>query len=313
MDVTQLKTLIHVAELGSLSKAADRLNIVQPALSRQVRMLEHELGVLLFERHGRGMVLTDVGRDIVAQATAVMAALDAIRDVAAGKDASYRGLVMVGAPPTVAEIATLPLVNRIREQHPDLSLRLLSGFSGHLLDWLHRGEVDVAVSYDPEALRSVRIEPVMMEALLLVAPGDAGLSLDHPVPFARLAEHPLIMPSPRHGLRRILETCAKRAGVELKAQLEADSFRAMVDLVRDGHGMTVLPLAPIFSMVEAGSLSVARLVDPSPSRKLVIAYPADRPVSPAAKFVGRTIVDIAADLVARGIWMGSMLTEKGAT
>ena len=121
------------------------------------------------------------------------------------------------------------------------------------------------------------------------------------------------MPSPRHGLRRILETCAKRAGVELNAQLEADSFRAMVDLVRDGHGMTVLPLAPIFSMVEAGSLSVARLVDPSPSRKLVIAYPADRPVSPAAKFVGRTIVDIAADLVARGIWMGSMLTEKGAT
>jgi DNA-binding transcriptional LysR family regulator len=64
MDISQLKTLIHVAELGSLSKAADRLNIAQPALSPQVQLLEQELGVYLFERHGRGMVLTDAGREV---------------------------------------------------------------------------------------------------------------------------------------------------------------------------------------------------------------------------------------------------------
>src|SRR5215217_9529123 len=69
MDISQLKTLIHVAELGSLSKAADRLNIAQPALSRQIRLLEEELGIFLFERHGRGMVITDAGRKALARAT----------------------------------------------------------------------------------------------------------------------------------------------------------------------------------------------------------------------------------------------------
>src|SRR5690242_15274567 len=79
MDVVQLKTLIHVAELGSLSKAADRLNIAQPALSRQIRLLEDELGVFLFDRPGRGMVITEVGREVLDHATRVMAELEAIR------------------------------------------------------------------------------------------------------------------------------------------------------------------------------------------------------------------------------------------
>ena len=71
MDVVQLKTLIHVAELGSLSKASDRLHIAQPALSRQIRLLEKELGTYLFDRHGRGMEITDAGREVLAHATPV--------------------------------------------------------------------------------------------------------------------------------------------------------------------------------------------------------------------------------------------------
>jgi DNA-binding transcriptional LysR family regulator len=309
MDISQLKTLIHVAELGSLSKAAARIGIAQPALSRQIRMLEQELGVRLFDRHGRGMVATEMGRDIVQHAARVMAEMEALRETAASKDPSLRGVVMIGTTPTVAEIVTVPLVRHIREAHPHLSVRLSSAFSGHLLDWLQRGELEMAVSYDPETQLSLRIEPVMMEDLLLVTAGPGGVRLDQPVAFASLAGLDLILPSLRHGLRRILEQCARRAGVELTARIEADSLGGMIDLVRHGFGATVLPLAPIFSLVEAGVLSVAPLVDPAPSRKLVIAYPADRKTSPAAKFVGRAFVEIAADLVGRKIWVGRMLTD----
>src|SRR4051794_16953846 len=96
MDVAQLKTLIHVAELGSLSKAADRLRIAQPALSRQIRLLEKELGTVLFERHGRGMVITEVGREVLNHATRVMTELDAIRNVTSEESPSFKGLVSIG-------------------------------------------------------------------------------------------------------------------------------------------------------------------------------------------------------------------------
>src|SRR3954466_3737290 len=99
MDISQLKTLIHVAELGSVSKAADRLNIAQPALSRQIRLLEQELGAYLFERHGRGMVITEMGREVLAHAVRIMAEMDAIRDTVSEGRTSFRGSISIGTTP----------------------------------------------------------------------------------------------------------------------------------------------------------------------------------------------------------------------
>lgn len=307
MDITQLKTLIHVADLGSLSKAADRLNIAQPALSRQIRLLESELGVHLFERHGRGMVITAIGRDVLEHAVRIMAEMEAIQNTAAGSGAYYRGMVVIGTMPTVAEIVTVPLVRRIKEAHPALAVRFSSAFSGYLLDSLQRGELDLVVSYDPKPLKSLRIIPIIMERLLFVGPGDYRLRLDEPVPFSRLSEQPLVMPSPRHGLRTIMEDCARQAGVELRASVEADSFGSMIDLMRNGFGPTMLPLAPIHGLVTSGVLSAAPVMNPTPERKLVLAYPVDRPISPAARFAGQTLIDIATDLVRRDVWIGKMI------
>ncbi|MCM2505941.1 LysR substrate-binding domain-containing protein [Aureimonas altamirensis] len=311
MDVTQLKTLIHVAELGSLSKAADRLHVAQPALSRQVRLLEQELGVTLFERHGRGMVVTDVGRDILEHASRILAEMEAIRNVAAGTGKELAGTATIGTTPTVAEIITVPLVRELRERHPRLNLRLASAFSGHLLDWLQRGELELAVSYDPPPMRSLRIVPVMLEELLLVQAAPAGLQPD-PLPFASLADMELVLPSSRHGLRAIVEDCALRAGVSLKAGVEADSFGAMIDLVRNGFGATLLPLAPIYALVQSGALGATPVIDPVPTRKLVLAYPSDRPVARATRLVAETFVSIAADLVERRVWAGRMLADPPA-
>lgn len=307
MDVAQLRTLIHVAELGSLSKAADRLRIAQPALSRQIRQLEEELGVQLFERHGRGMVITAVGAEVLDHAVRVMAELDSLRNTVAEGRSSFRGTVMIGATPTVGQMITLPLVKRIQAAHPLLSVRIATAFSGYLLDWLQRGDLEVAISYDPQTTRSLRIAPVMDENLLFVGPPQERLELSKPAPFSRLADYELILPSPRHGLRRIVDDCARSAGVALRTRVEVESFNVMVDLVREGLGMTVLPLAPIAPLVEQGALTAAPLTDPSPSRRLVVAYSAERPINPAARFVGREFAAIAADFVARNVWAGRML------
>lgn len=307
MDVVQLKTLIHVAELGSLSKASDRLHIAQPALSRQIRQLEKELGVYLFERHGRGMVITDAGNEVLQHATRIMDELEAIRSSVSGGQACLRGAVAIGTTPTIAEIATVPLVTRIREAHPELSIRISSAFSGYLVDWLQRGELELAISYDLEPLHTLRIVPVMMENLILVGPVSARLSMDTPVNFSHLVGESLVLPSARHGLRKILDQCAADVGFKLITQVEADSFGAMIDLVRHGFGFTVLPLASIYGHLQNGSLCAAPLIEPTPMRKVVMVSPADRRVSPATRYVGETFVQLASELVEQGIWAGHML------
>lgn len=307
MQVIQLRTLLHVAELGSLSKAADRLGIAQPALSRQIRQMESELGSLIFVRHGRGMVLTDLGREILKPAADILLKLDEIRGLAAAGTQFEQGLVRFGMPPTIAEVMTVPLTRALRADHPRLSLRISSAFSGHLLDWLKRDELDCCVCYDPEVPTTMRIVPLLHEQLFLVGSAQQRLSMDRPVSFESLRREPLILPSARQGLRPIIDLCARQRGVELSAVVEADAFGAMIELVRNGFGYTIMSLAPIYRQIKSSVLTAAPLVDPSPSRCLVIAYPVDRPVVSAARYVGQTFAGLTAEFVAQGILAGHIL------
>lgn len=306
MEIAHLRTLIHVAELGSLSRAADRLGIAQPALGRQIRLLEAELGAPVFTRHGRGMEPTELGRRLIGPAGEVLAQLDEIRNLAARCDDTHVGNVHFGMTPTVAEVMTVPLALAVRQAHPGLNLRIESAFSGHLMDWLKRGELDFCVSYDPNPTGPVRTEPILFESLLLVGNARSNLALDRPVEFGSLTEFDLVLPSPRHGLRRIVDDFAGRAGLTLRPTIETDAFGAMIDLVESGFGMTILPLAPIYGRIGAGTLCAAPLDDPAPVRRVAITYPADRPVAPAARYVGDRFRRIAGDLVARGVWAGRL-------
>lgn len=306
MEFSQLRTLIHVAELGSLSKAADRLHIAQPALSRQVRLLEEELGVRLFDRHGRGMVVTDQGQDVLRHALRVMAELEEIRATVADEDAPLRGHVSIGMPPTVADILSEPLVSAFRETHPDATLRIVSAYSGYLLDWMHRGEIDASVLYDPKSARTLRIQPLLAEVLFLIGPPGAGLSQEVPVDFLALEGQRLLLPSAGHGLRAILDKCAGERGFALSVPVEADSYSTLKGLVRGGHGMTILPRAPIHRDLAVGDLCAAPLHNPVPMRRLILSFPTDRPIPRLARFAGGVIAQNVQKMVQDGVWPGRL-------
>lgn len=307
MDLAQLRTLVHVAELGSLSKAAGRLRIAQPALSRQIRLLEDELGARLFDRHGRGMVITEVGREALRHAKRVLAETEELRASVSGPGAELAGHVAVGLPPTLADMVSVPLVAAFTANHPRVRLQLVAAYTGYLLDSLNRGEIDLAVLYDPRATGSLRIRPLMQEALFLIGPGDAGLTAGEPVPFRTLATQRLLLPSTRHGLRNVVQRAAEAAGIALDLGLEIDSYTALKELVRQGYGRTILTRAPMHADIAAGRLTAAPLVDPAPIRRLVLSFQPDRPVSRAAEFAGAAIAAILAEQLRRGVWVGEML------
>lgn len=306
MELSQLRTLIHVAELGSLSKAADRLHIAQPALSRQIRMLEEELGARLFDRHGRGMIVTDQGQDVLRHALRVMSELEEIRATVADEDAPLRGHVSIGMPPTVADILSEPLVAAFRSTHPNATLRIVSAYSGYLLDWMHRGEIDAAILYDPKSARTLRAQPLLEEVLFLIGPPGAGLSQDVPVDFRDLEDRRMLLPSPGHGLRVILDRCADECGFALHVPVEADSYATLKSLVGSGHGSTILPLAPIHRDLAAGQLCAAPLRNPVPMRRLIMSYPTDRPVPRLARFAGQVIASNVTLMVEQGVWPGRL-------
>ena len=145
MDLRQLTTFMQVAELGSLSKASDRLRIVQPALSRQIRLLEEELKVTLFTRHGRGMVLTHAGELLRVRAGSILRQIEETRADLSLEAGTVRGQVILGVPPTVGDVLATRLVERFLHRFPEVRLRVVTAFSGYLLEWLHSGEIDMAV------------------------------------------------------------------------------------------------------------------------------------------------------------------------
>lgn len=308
MELSQLRTLIHVADLGSLSKAADRMHIAQPALSRQIRLLEEELGISLFARHGRGMLITEQGQKVLQHATRILAELDEIRTQVS--DTSLTGQVAIGMPPTVADIISVPLVTAFGEAHPKATLRLVSAYTGYLLDWLHRGEIDLAILYDPRPVRSLRSESLLIESLFLIGPPAAGFSITKAIPFKKLQGRRLLLPSPRHGLRMIVERCAAEVDIALDITVEADSYATLKDLVQHGHGWTILPLAAIREDIAAGHLSAAALIDPAPVRRLTLSHSTDRPVARLARFAAATIKTIVSDRVERALWPGQLLDPE---
>ncbi len=276
MDLRQLRSFREIAESGSLSRASDRLRIAQPALSRQVRLLEAEAGLPLFTRHGRGMALTEAGRELLARVAGPMRQLEgAIADVRALAGA-VAGQVALGMMPTVAAVLAGPLSRRVAQRHPDVSLRVVEGYTGHLIEWVQRGATDATLLYGPASDFHLPARDLFIETLVLAGPPGSGLSPDTPVTLAAAARHPLVAPSRPHGLRAIVDAGAARARVTLNLRHEADSFLVLKDLVECGLGFAILPRSAIRREEAEGRMTVAPLIRPTLRRHVVLAMPPDR-------------------------------------
>lgn len=310
MDLRQLHTFMQVAELGSLSKASDRLRIAQPALSRQVRQLEEELKVPLFTRHGRGMVLTHAGELLRGRAGGILRQIEATRTELTQDAGAVRGHVVFGMPPTVGDVLATELIERFLALHPEVTLRVVTAYSGYLLEWLHGGDVDIAVLYGTAGAANVRISPLLAETLHFVCAGPPGGAGDGPVPFAEVAARRLVLPGPQHGLRILVEKEALRRGLALDFAVEADSLQVQKGLVMKGLGATVLPLASVHAEVAAGRLRAPSIVEPHLTRTLVVARPLGRPASNAVRRFGEVLRDEVAAMVDKGVWDGRLLSDR---
>lgn len=287
MNFKQLESFVHVAELGSFSKAALVQGIAQPALSRQVRALETDLRETLLLRNGRGVVLTEAGQRLYAHGRNLLQALaQAEADMGGARDEPL-GRITIGLPPSVGRQLTLPLIDGFQRRCPRARLAIVEGLSSHIGEWISTGRVDVGLLYNPEAQPALEITPVIEEALCLVSPGGTagagGGAGAAALPLAQLSAYPLIVPERGHAIRKLLETRALLAGLKLDIAWEVSSIAAIIDLVCAGYGHAVLHASAVTASGRADALRVRTLVQPSLHSMLCLAVSARQRPSPLVR------------------------------
>ncbi len=312
MDLRQLRTFRSVAELGSLSKASDRLRVAQPALSRQIKLLEHELRTELFTRNGRGMLLTAAGQLLLERTTGLVRQIEQVRDDLQSIGGSPSGRVVLGLVPTVSCILSARFARRIIETLPDVSLLVVESYGGHLVEWLHRGEMDLAIIYGPSVDLHLSVETLGRDSIVAIGPRGGGLAGRREVEIGWLAEQKLVLPSHSHGLRALIERAAARKNLSLKVLMEADSFRVLTSLVEEGIGFTLLPPSAVRNEVLEGRLEAAPIAKPAITRELILASPADRRPSVATATISAMIRKEIQGLVEEGLWDITMASAKPA-
>lgn len=300
MELRQLRYFVGASESGSLLKASAMLHVAQPALSQQIAALEDEVGARLFDRSSRGVTLTEAGRSFLEHARIVLADVERARAAVRELAATPSGEVVVGLPTTVALTATVPLVQHCRDALPQVRLKIVEAYSGHLREWLLQGRLDLAVLYGDATEPGLAKRPLLEERLVLVS--AVGIQAPARLALADIAARPMILPGREHGLRRIVDAVCAAHGLQLDIVAEIDALPSVKRAVEAGLGCTLLPIGAVGEEVAAGRLRVSMIERPSLPRRLVCATSVARPGTRAGAAVAGAVTEVMRAMVDTGQW-----------
>lgn len=303
IDLKQLQFFSAVAEFGNFSRAAVTLSISQPVLSRQVKALEAQLGVQLLYRNGRGIVLTEAGKLLESYSKGILEQVSRATTEVAALSSTPQGTIVIGMPPSVGVLLTAPLVRHFREAFPEVSMRVVEGFSGHVLEWLVMGKIDVGVLYNAPRMSNLLAEPLLRDELYLLGAADDPCGLEQgPVAAARLAALPMILPSRPHGLRLLVDHVLAAAGISLKIDLEVEAMPSTLKLVESGVGYTILSYSSVHQLVSEGRIKYWRIENPTLHRELLLGTSSQRPITTVIRALTSHVRDEVRDLRKQGLW-----------
>lgn len=300
VKLQQLRYLIQVAESGSFTKAATKLNMAQTALSRQIRLLEEDLGVTLFRRDGRGVEPTAAGSELVQRATALFTELYEMRQAVISYRHTVEGDVIIGMMPLLGAHVVPALLLNARDLHPNVKIKFMFGMSHAIHEWAIAGRIDFGVvSTAVKSSSYLMSDEIAGDRLHLVTSADRPDESEHAtVTFAEALAQPLVIPSKLNGIRAVIDSYALEAGLDITPVIEVDSIEIIKRLVPTGIGRTILPRFSVASEVTAGQLCSVPIVDPELAYRVAITYSVERPLSPTAVAITSILRQVTAKALA---------------
>jgi len=239
MNLRQLRSFAAIADVGGFARAAGRLNVSQPALSRQIHALEAELGVPLFDRIGRRVQLTSEGEDLLRRSRRLLAEADSLGERARSLKAGQTGILRVGATPQVIENLLADFLTRYRKRHPRVEVHLVEDGGARLLGRLERGDVHLTMT----PVAGTRFQHRLlypMHVLAVVSPAHR-LSRRAVLEIAELAEEPLLLLRRDFGSREWFDAACEVAHIRPRVLLESAAPHTLVALAATDYGIAIIP------------------------------------------------------------------------
>ncbi len=280
MEIKQLRCLEAVVRHRHFTRAADELHIAQSALSRQIGLLERELGVELLRRTTRSVSPTEAGELVAARARAVLAESETLRAEVDALRGLMRGHVAIGAMLFGGELDIPAVLARFTAAFPQIEVGLREGTAQRMIEMLGAGDLDVAFALELEPPEGMQRLELSREELAVATSPDHRLAGVRALPVRALAGHPLIMFQRGSTTRRLVDAALAAAGVEPRIALEANDFALVRALVAQGVGLAVLPRS---FLERPGPPISIRPLSPPLRMRVVLWWRRGRSLSPAAR------------------------------
>ena len=269
----QLRYFVAIADSGSFSVAADQQFVSQPALSAQIKELERKLGVTLFERTNRGVLLTTHGVGVLKRARVVLREVVGLIEATMHDGKRLRGEIGLGVIPTFAPYILPDVVRSFKAAHPDAELRIFELKTNDLLDSLRRGEIDLGLLALPVFSDEFLYAPIAEDKFLLAMPSNHELArAKSPIKLEKLRGERVILLEEGHCLRdQVAQVC--QLAFSEPSEIQATSMATLSQMVAAGMGATLLPECA--EKVEAGSgrgIVTRRFAGQSPSRTIGLIW-----------------------------------------
>jgi len=307
LDSRQLRYFAAICETGSLSQAAERLNVAPSALSHHIGNLEAGLGTALFTRRSRGMRPTAAGERLYDHARSILRAMAAAEAEIRDEGRTVTGEVSVGMAYSVVKAIGVPLMQRVVADYPQLKLSLTESLSGSTLMHLMTSEVDLAVLYNPPNDPKLRLQPILEERMVCIGRADVIGATDAPIRFDELLELPLILLRQGLSARALLDDAGLLKRLESRARLQLNSVQAIQGTLAEGLGCAVGTTLFMRELLADGTLRARPIVAPRLTRTLSICELSDRTATYALETVRALILKLIFDAVGTGVWDAKLI------
>ncbi|HVZ45920.1 MAG TPA: LysR substrate-binding domain-containing protein [Ramlibacter sp.] len=299
MDLKQLEYFVKVAEFGSFSRAATAMHVEQPAVSKQVRLLEVELRQTLLTRTGRGVIPTAAGRLLLDHGRGILHQMARVREELGRVQGALAGRVAVGMSPSIARVLAAPLILDVRERLPQVVLAVSEGMTQSMQEAVVNGSLDAAFLYNPTTSPDLISTLLVEEELFLVQKSvRPGAESPREASIEELARLPLVMPTRPNTLRLLVETEMASRGCKPVIAFEVDGVPTILDLVADGAGSTLLSRRAVKTSPHAGRFTIRRIAGPPVRSRLSLVVSSQRPPTLTQQAVLDIIVPPARKLLA---------------
>ena len=245
MDLRQFRYFCQVARRENFRKASEDLRIAQSALTRQVKLLEQELGFLLFDRIKRGVRLTAAGQRLLERSQHILGEVDRLKETLRIEAHVPSGPASLAAPPPIGRFLFPRLAQIFLKSYPLVALSLLESYTSSALGQLRRGELSLAIVTDPPLDPLIEYTPLFTESIYLVGHPDDPRLKKRSLELKSLADVPFVMTSKLNRSRQLIEKSAAREGVHLNVCLELESLESLRQMLQSGRFYSLLPRSAI--------------------------------------------------------------------